>query len=120
MKRDENGLYVANDGSKHGTDYHALKHDEEDYRAALNHGLKPADLNGKLAQIVTLLFFFFAGWFFWDNKSYFLSLLMIPIGLTVMMLVDWCVKRIHPFLRLLILLGCVWFALYAGNGGWWR
>lgn len=120
MKQDENGLYVSNDGSKHTTHYHALEHDEEDYRAALNHGLKPADLNGKLAQIVAMFIFFMLGLFLLEKKSYFLLLLMIPIAIATIAAIDWCVKRIHPFVRLLLMIFFGWFALYAGNGGWWK
>lgn len=115
MKRDENGLYIANDGSKHGTDYHALKHDEEAFRAALNHGLKPADLNGKLAQIITLLVFFFIGIFLLDNKAYFLFSLNVVVGLTTVAAADWCVKRIPEWIRFLIMIAIIAAVILIGN-----
>ncbi|MFK3908705.1 hypothetical protein ACI2KD_11660 [Pseudomonas monteilii] len=120
MQQDENGLYKSNDGARHTTQYHALKHDEESYRESLNHGLRPAELKGKLAQIVVMFMFLMLAIFLLEQKAYFLFLLMIPIAITAVAVVHWCVKRIPPFIRLFLMIFFGWFALYAGNGGWWK
>lgn len=112
MKRDENGLIEANDGTKHWSHYHAAKHEDEAYKIASARMTKGADLNGKLAQIVTMLVFFFIGIFCLENKAYFLLSLNIIVGGATVWAVDWCVKRIPEGIRFLIMVAIIFTVLF--------
>lgn len=115
MKQDENGNFVANDGTRHTNSFNAYKHEDEAYREASKPWTKPADLNGKLAQIITLLVFFFMGIFLLGNKAYFLFFLNVVVGSATVAAVDWCVKRIPEWVRFLIMFAIIAAVIIIGN-----